>query len=495
MPKELTRKQKIERLKQLKIQKIELQKKMIEYRNNNILEFFDHSPNPGPNPKQAQVLEAFLNIIFKTFGMSGSNRLGKTTLLTIIGLCVVFGEYLWDHTSLLHLFPHKKPRKVRYVGQGWNDHIEAVVIPELAKWWPKNRPVETHGNGIIRDTFWRDKQTGGTIEIMSNSQQSKKHEGWKGDLILYDEPPRREIYVANARGLVDRRGREVFAATLLDEPWIDREIIKKMGEDGKPDNSIFWVDGTIYDNIGYGITAEGVEEFKNKLNEGETQTRIYGKPEYLQGIIYSDFTRRTHLFPHFKIPLNWMIDIAIDIHPRERQAVLFLATDPREDRYICDEIWEHGDGTSIGDAIVRKVNQNSYRVNRIVIDPLSKGDSNNPETTYKKVFNALAAHDLSLETATKDLDAGILSVKEHLMGPNNKPSLFLLDNCMYTLFEIEGYMWDKKRPGKPLDKDDHMMENLYRLCLLNTKYVDVDQDMAYRADSEQSMGRNQTTGY
>ena len=190
-----------------------------------------------------------------------------------------------------------------------------------------------------------------------------------------------------------------------------------------------------------------------------------------------------------------MVDIAIDIHPRERQAVLFVATDPRNDRHICDEIWEHGDGTSIGDAIVRRVNQNSYRVNRIVIDPLSKGDSNNQETTYKKVFNALAAHDLSLETASKDLDAGILSVKEHLMGPNQKPSLFLLDNCMYTLFEMEGYMWDKKRPGKPLDKDDHMMENLYRICLLNTKYVDMDQDLAYRADSEQSNGRNQTTGY
>ena len=494
MPKELTRKQKIERYRQLKIQKIELQKKMIAYRNENILEFFDVAPNPGPNPKQAQVLEAFQNISMKTFGMSGGNRLGKTTLLTIIGLSVLFGEYPWDHTSLLHLFPHKKPRKVRYVGQGWNDHIEAVVIPELAKWWPRSRAVETHGNGIIRDTFWRDKKTGGTIEIMSNSQQSKKHEGWQGDLILYDEPPRREIYVANARGLVDRRGREVFACTLLDEPWIDREIVKKMGEDGKPDKSVFWVDGTMYDNVGYGITEEGVEEFKSKLKAGEIASRIDGKPEYLQGIIYADFERRDHLFPHFKIPLNWMVDIAIDIHPRERQAVLFVATDPREDRYICDEIWEHGDGTSIGDAIVRRVNQNSYRVNRIVIDPLSKGDSNNPETTYKKVFNALAAHDLSLETATKDLVAGILSVKEHLKGPNNRPSLFLLDNCMTTLFEIEGYMWDKKT-RKPHDEDDHMMENLYRICLLNTKYVDIDQDMAYRADSGNSDGRNQTTGY
>ena len=363
----------------------------------------------------------------------------------------------------------------------------------MEKWWPQVRKVERRGNGIITNTFWRDTKTGGTIEVMSNTQATKAHEGWSGDLILYDEPPRREIYTANARGLVDRRGREVFAATLLDEPWIDREIVKKVGKDGKPDKSVFWVDGTMYDNVGYGITVEGVEEFKNKLSEGEIKARIDGIPEYMQGIIYAAFTRQTHLFPHFKIPTAWMVDIAIDVHPRERQAVMFVATDSRNDRYICDEIWEYGDGTALGDEIVRKVNQNSYRVNRIVIDPLSKGDSNNEETTYQKVFNSLAAYDLPLEVATKDLMGGILSVKDHLKGPNNRSSLFLLDNCIRTLFEIEGYMWDKKT-GKPLDVDDHMMENLYRICLLNTKYVDEFEMGAYTKDTKTET-RNKTTGY
>ena len=150
--------------------------------------------------------------------MSGGNRLGKTTILTIIGISVMLGKFLWDETSLLHLFPHNMPRKVRYVGQGWNDHVKAVVIPELIKWWPESRKVKRRGNGVITDTFWQDLKTKSTLEIMSNNQQPKEHEGWSGDLILYDEPCRREIYVANARGLVDRKGKEVFAATLLDEP-------------------------------------------------------------------------------------------------------------------------------------------------------------------------------------------------------------------------------------------------------------------------------------
>ncbi|MCP3681617.1 MAG: hypothetical protein GY861_02910 [bacterium] len=481
-----------ERLKQLKAKKLTLAKQMVDYRQKNSIEFFDSAPNPGPNPKQAQMIEAFVDNTFKTFGMDGGNRLGKTTLLTLIGISVIIGKFPWDNTSLLHLFPHKKPRKVRYIGQGWNEHIKGVVIPELQKWWPEARPVKTSGNGIITDTLWKDGQNGGTIEIMSNTQAPKVHEGWSGDLILYDEPPRREIYVANARGLVDRRGREMFAATLLDEPWVDREIVKKLGEDGKPDKSIFWVSGTSYDNVGFGITEEGIDEFKTKLTEDEIQARIYGVPQYMQGLVYPQFNRNDHLWEHFKIPTHWMVDISIDVHPREKQAVLFVATDERNERYICDEIWENGDGTQIADEIIRKVNTNSYRVNRIQIDPLAKGDSNNPESTFEKIATVLMRHDYVLEVASKDIDSGILKVKEHLKGPNNKPSMFLLDNCMRTLYEIEGYMWDKETQ-KPRKSDDHMMENLYRTCLLDTEY-ESPEDEFYHIPQQQDT-RNKTTGY
>ena len=491
----VTEKQKrvIEELKRIKAEKIRLLQILIEYKRTNLLEFFDKPPNPGPNPKQAQILEAFLDPFFKIFGMSGGNRMGKTTLLTILGLSVMFGKYLWNGQSLLHLFPHKKPRKVRYVGQGWHDHIKAVVIPELDKWWPKARQVQRLGNGIITDTFWKDLETGSTLEVMSNNQRPKEHEGWSGDVLLYDEPCRRDIYIANARGLVDRRGREIFAATLLDEPWIDREIVKKTGPDGKPDKTVFWISGTSYDNVGFGIAKEGIEELTTKLTEGEIQARIMGIPQYMQGLVYPQFSRKEHLFPWFQIPLDWTVDIAIDVHPRERQAVLFVATDPREDRYICDEIWEYGDGTQLGEMIVRKVNTNSYRVNRVIIDPLSKGDSNNQETTFQKLFNVISRYDLSLEVASKDKDAGILGVKQHLRGPNNKPSLFLLDNCVRTLYEIEGYMWDKETQ-KPRDIDDHMMENLYRIVLLNTKYVAPEEEI-WNFKQAVNENRDQITGY
>jgi len=189
------------------------------------------------------------------------------------------------------------------------------------------------------------------------------------------------------------------------------------------------------------------------------------------------------------------VDIAIDVHPREPQAVLFVATDPRNDRYGVDEIWGNGDAKWIAESIIRKVNYYSFRVNRIIIDPLSKGDSNNDESMFDIISRILMQKGFILETATKDKEQGILDVKTHLMGPNKKPSIFFFNDLVRTIFEIEGYMWDEKTQ-KLQDKDDHMMENLYRICLLNTRYFEpFDAFMSGVPDRSGLSTRDATTGY
>ena len=69
------------------------------------------------------------------------------------------------------------------------------------------------------------------------------------------------------------------------------------------------------------------------------------------------------------------------------------------------------DGTEIADEIIRRINVNSYRVNRIAIDPLSKADSNEEQTTFQKIATVLMRHDYMLEVASKDKDDGILEFK------------------------------------------------------------------------------------
>ena len=491
-----------ELIKELQEQKLLLISKMEtlrKYREDNRIEYFN-TEGFMPNPRQAELLDAWNDRFFRVYTYTGGNRSGKTFLGVYTALCVMFGKWMYPGGRRLN-FPHRFPRRVRVVGQGWQDHIKTVIIPQLEYWWPKNRPVKVKKNQVGIEAMWTDEITGSTLEVMSSNQEVKVFEGWNGDMVYYDEPSPREIRIANARGLVDRLGRELFCMTLLSEAWVSREIINKKLDNGKPDPSVFNTHAEIYDNIGYGITKEGIDTFAGMLTDDEKDARLRGIPSYMSGLVYPQFKAKYrpngHLMERFTVPLDWVVDIAIDIHPRENQAVLFCATDPKQERYLCDEIWGHGDGTWVGEEIIRYIMRNSYRVANIIIDPLSKADSNQEDTTFRKIAMVLMRYGYILQTASKDKTSGILNVKTHLEGPNKQPSLFIFDDMVRTVMEMEGYMYVDKgeNKGKIQDKDDHMMENLYRILLLDTQYVtpyDEDDD---EDDYEDSGGDGKYTSY
>lgn len=413
----------------------------------------------------------------------------NTTMATLLGISTMLGFYPWSKKKLE--FKHTLPRKVRLVGQDWEKHIQQVTIPELRRWFPKARKLYTKKNTMGVESFWQDMETGSTLEIMSNKQESDLHEGWNGDLVIYDEPPRREIRVANSRGLVDRNGRELFCMTLLKESWIDRDVIKALDADGNPDKTVFVCTGDIYANVGYGLTLEGVKQFEKTLTDDEKQARLFGIPAYMSGLVYPMFNRKTHLRDRFKIPLDWIVDIAIDVHPRKQQAVLFVATAPDNRKYVCDEIWMHCDGKALAEEIVRYVKRNAYNVENIIIDPSAKGDSNNVNTVYDKIQDVLARYELPLAMASKDMTSGILAVKSFLKTPNGESALFFFDDLKTTLSEIEGYVYEDQSQ-KPKDENDHMLENLRRILLLDTKYKDPS---VYFDDDKDIKKGNYMTGY
>lgn len=480
-----------EQKRELKLKKLELLRWNKQYEQDNKIKFFNTVKLPA-NPLQAELIEAFHDPTYTIFTYTGANRIGKTTILAIISFSVMFGKFLWDNSKVpMPGHPAGEPRKVRLVGQDWEKHIKTVLIPTLRQWWPKERPVKIKKNSLGVEAFWIDEITGSSLEIMSNKQESDLHEGWWGDLIGYDEPPKRNVRVANARGLIDWNGRELFTMTLLKEAWVDQEIIKRVDDDGLPDRTIYNVYGDIYSNVGFGITNEGVERFERELNTEERDARIRGIPSYRAGLVLPKFSRKRHLRDRFTIPLDWIVDIAIDVHPRNEQAVLFVATSPRGDRYACQEIYRHGSGDDVGEWIVRAANHFQYRVGKIIVDPLSKGDKNVGQTTFDKIDIVLGRFGYTLHTASKDKDSGIIELNKHLEGPNGEPSLFIFGDLKRTIMEAEGWMYDEDKQV-PQKKDDHMMENLYRIILEDTQWYPIEDDEDYE---EVETTANQWTGY
>ena len=98
-----------------------------------------------------------------------------------MAISTCLGFYPWSGRKIP--FSHRKPRKVRIVGQDWEKHIKAVLIPALKEWWPKKRIVKTRKNNMGAEHIWVDEETGSEIEILSNMQDSDVQEGWQGDFV------------------------------------------------------------------------------------------------------------------------------------------------------------------------------------------------------------------------------------------------------------------------------------------------------------------------
>ena len=422
-----------------------------------------------PNPPQAKLLEAWKNPQYKVFTYTGGNRGGKTFLGGLLALCTAFGEYPWNGEKIP--FPHKGPRKIRYVGQAWESHVKAVVEPILHFWWPQARPLDKKKNNQGIDAIWVDKKSKSSIEIMSNVQDSSVFEGWNGDLVIYDEPPKRDVRIACARGLIDCGGRELFCMTLLKEAWVSREVIKARLKDGSPDLSVFNVNMDIYSNVGYGLKQEDIEQFAKTLTDAEKRARLDGHPAYLETLVFPEFDRDKHVKDFFKIPLDWIVDISIDFHPSKAWAVVFLATAKNNFKYVCHEIYDKGNPKYISEEIIRVVRDMGCRIGRCIIDPLAKGDQNNDNTVYEIMAQTLGPHNIGLDVASKDKDNGIALVNNLLWTENQMPGLWFMKTCPNTIRQVEDLMYDADSLKPTAVKvDDDFTECLYRLALLDTQW-------------------------
>lgn len=454
----------------------------------------------SPNPAQDVVfkkLKADIESV-KILTYLGANRIGKTMLTTgIMAISFSIGHYPWEKpedvgTWIWDRLKWKGPIKGRIVGQDWEKHVKAVVISTIKELWPESFNIAVKKNNIGVDAYWTFPD-GNTVEIMSNNSDSSVFEGASLHWTIYDEPPSRDVRVACARGLVDNNGIELFAMTLLKEAWVDKEVVNLLDGDGNPDPSVFNVHADIYNNEGFGISKEGIEQFKKVLNEDEIKSRIQGIPAYKAGLVL-EIDRQKHYIDPFEIPTNWLIDVAIDIGVAKPHDLLVIATSEPNFKYVIKGEQIRGDGQMVADWILKYVEKNQLRLNRVIVDPLAKSDRNNENSTYEKIDMQLNRYGYYLETGSKDKEDGIQRINDHLDSRYGSPSLFFFRNAGARVFrQLENWMFDDN--GKPSKEDDDAGENLYRLMLLGTKYEEEDEEESDIVSETKTSTRNPVTGY
>lgn len=356
------------------------------------------------------------------------------------------------------------------------------------------------GGDIIQIEVKRMKEAGGgvsiiridTVQSYKNSPQSAESDDW--DLIHVDEPCPEDMFQAHARGLMDRNGSYMFTCTPIIEMWVNDkftppgrtvmegnlDLLFEEEIDGHKLHK-YIITGSVFDNPYR--TPAGVAEFMSSLNEEDKQCRIYGYPLALAGAVYREFIFDMHVLAdvpkgwkeYWLPPTNYTVRVAWDVHGAKRpQAISLVATAPDGTIFVYDEMFFEPLIKPNAELLKQKVSK--YFVADQLIDP--RACIVNPVTGTADVLDALAEYDLYFDKGSKDMMAGISATKEKLLERHvvtALPTIYFSPKLKETLFEFSHYVYDLEK-NVPIDKDDHMMENLRRLVLSGLEYVDPPSD-------------------
>lgn len=430
------------------------------------------------------------------------NRFGKSDMGVSEDLAFALGERPWlskDDPMRYHGIP-KHPTKGLVIVAN-DDKIDEIFTGtgskgHVGKIWkkiPKELVVGTKRSSSGTIVNLRIKGLYGESVIDFDTRSAFKTnpigaESGDYDWVHIDEPIEEAHFKAISRGLMDRGGKAWFTCTLLEQPWINdfffsnaenskKDLFAEQTEDGR---YLKWaITGTTHDNP-Y-LSKEDIEDFLNTLSEDERQCRINGIPLHLSGLVYKQFDSARHVFydkPNGWAslkdpPLDYTLHYAIDPHPRTPTAILFVAVSPTGRAYIYDEIFLAATTKKLSKLILEKT-EGRFVFTRIA-DPLAfiEDERNLSCMATDFIQNGV----LGLVRAPKDLTRGISAVQEALAEPD---FIYVSCLCKRFIWEINRYGWKDQHgvpTNKPVDKDDHMMENFYRLVLRGLNYYD-RQDIA-----------------
>jgi len=242
------------------------------------------------------------------------NKSGKTTGAAILVSENAAGTPLWGRdfrTKASLLLGGREPIRVAAFCEDFSTH-EETIVPTILSWTPRNllhaRPLERGPSGNLTAIHYKN---GSVCKLRTYDQGYAKAEGKDYNIIWDDEPPPRDIYTAQFRGLVAQRGRLIIAATLLSETWLYDDL-------EQPFVKAF--EASSYDNKWLDSVARG--NFESLLDEDERAIRIYGRPTNLSGKIYPSFKDS----PPYVIPLAQRIWDPL----KEQPYPVIMAVDPHE---------------------------------------------------------------------------------------------------------------------------------------------------------------------
>jgi PBSX family phage terminase large subunit len=311
------------------------------------------------------------------------------------------------------------------------------TLKSLFQYWPRGLGSYKKQESLIQLV------NGGVVWIRS-ADKPDAVEGLTAKAVWMDEAAlcNETTYDKVCQRLVQRkgqpRGRLLMTTTPYGSPscWMNLRLIEQRSSL----NWLFYINFSMADNPFIERTV--YDRAKATMNESLFQRDFEGRFVKIEGLVYPEFDRSTHVVDAFEIPNHWPKWAGLDYGWTDPTAVLGIAFDPEEKVfYIYTQLYKsHWPVEKIGAYL--KQHMFTYTL----YDPSAVAVMNEVRATCK----------LRIEPADNSVDVGIQRITK-LLKENR---LRIFDSCEDLVRELEGYCYDKKGSAKPGHDNSHSPDAL-----------------------------------
>lgn len=311
------------------------------------------------------------------------------------------------------------------------------TLKSLFQYWPKGLGSYKKQESLIQLV------NGGVVWIRS-ADKPDAVEGMTAKAVWMDEAAlcSETVYDKVCQRLVQLKGqpkgRLLMTTTPYGSPscWMNLRLI----EQRKTLPWLFYINFSMADNPYIERTV--YDRAKATMNESLFQRDFEGRFVKIEGLIYPEFDRTTHVVDAFEIPNHWPKWCGLDYGWTDPTSVLGITFDPETKLfYVYTQFYKNRSAVEkIGEFL--KKHLFSYTL----YDPSAVAVMNELRTVCK----------LRIEPADNSVDVGIQRVTKLLK--ENRIKIF--DSCEDLIREIEGYCYEKKGSGKPGHDNSHSPDAL-----------------------------------
>ena len=396
------------------------------------------------------------------------------------------------------------PIFARCVCPDFSTYAEKVIGPEYEKWATREMLKEiAYENQNKRIIKWKN---GSFVEFMTFEQKVRVHGGAARHVIQVDEECPQDIWIENNMRRISLNGRMLYGATAIEGiTWTEEKIFQE-GEKGG--DEIYVMEMSTYENP-MNTDAVVKEILKQCMDKTDVDIRIYGKRKRRGGNVFKMAKDdKPWIIERFGIPRDkGLLLLAIDNHPQIEHALLWLWADYDGDfhelmgglpnMYNVAEVFEHGSSQEVKYYIDMTEAKLGRKHDHVLCDP-SAWNTDQTKTEERSLADQFADLGVYVQKGSKDRQANIIRVGDLLtlqhkdmpvselarakgnpdlvlkLYPDARPRLFTFSDLERLRFERRNWHYpvykgaatsehDKIKP-KPVDKDDHMIENEGRQC-------------------------------